>query len=67
MNFWKEARSMFDFAADEKKFDEWELRVESLLDPAEREFYVSPYDGLDMRYLGPTKRAVDPDHCGCGK
>jgi hypothetical protein len=22
-----------------------------LLDPAEREFYLSPYDGLDIRYL----------------
>jgi hypothetical protein len=49
---WKEARSSVDFvAADEKKFDEWDLRVQSLLDPAEREFYLTPYDGLDMRYL----------------
>src|SRR5216683_4412628 len=48
---WKEARSMLDFAADEKKFAEWDLRVQSLLDPSEREFYLSPYDGLDMHYL----------------
>jgi hypothetical protein len=49
---WKEARDILDFAAaDESKFDEWDLRVQTLLDPAEREFYVSPYDGLDMRYL----------------
>ena len=38
-------------AADEKQFDEWDLRVQSLLDPAEHEFYLSPYDGLDIRYL----------------
>jgi hypothetical protein len=49
---WKEARDTLDFVeADEKKFDEWDSRVQSLLDPAEREFYLSPYDGLDMRYL----------------
>jgi hypothetical protein len=49
---WKEARSMVDFvASDEKKFGDWDLRVQSLLDPAEREFYLSPYDGLDIRYL----------------
>ncbi len=41
-----------DFAtAGEKEFDQWDLRVQSLLDPAEREFYLSPYDGLDLRYL----------------
>lgn len=49
---WKEARSMVDFvAADEEKFGEWDLRVQNLLDPAEREFYLSPYDGLDIQYL----------------
>ena len=49
---WKEVRDTLDFVeADEKKFDEWDSRVQSLLDPAEREFYLSPYDGLDMRYL----------------
>jgi hypothetical protein len=49
---WKEARGRLDFtAADEKPFDEWDLRVQNLLDPAERQFYLSAYDGLDMRYL----------------
>jgi hypothetical protein len=49
---WKEARDMLDIAtAGEKKFDEWDSRVQSFLSPAEREFYLSPYDGLDMRYL----------------
>ena len=38
-------------AAGEKQFDEWDFRVQSLLDSAEREFYLSPYDGLDMPYL----------------
>jgi hypothetical protein len=37
--------------ATRKKFGDWDLRVQSLLDPAEREFYLSPYDGLDIRYL----------------
>jgi hypothetical protein len=41
-----------DFAAaDEKEFGQWDLRVQGLLDPAEREFYMSPYDGFDLRYL----------------
>ena len=49
---WKEARGRLDFvAADEKQFDEWDLRVQNLLDPMEREFYLSAYDGLDMQYL----------------
>ncbi|QOZ20831.1 hypothetical protein XI02_42200 [Bradyrhizobium sp. CCBAU 21365] len=49
---WKEARGVVDFVAtDEEKFGDWDLRVQSLLDPAEREFYLSPYDGLDLRYL----------------
>jgi hypothetical protein len=49
---WKEARASLDFAAaDERQFEEWDLRVQSLLDPAEREFYLSAYDGLDLRFL----------------
>ncbi len=49
---WKAARRRLDFAtADEKQFDEWDLRVQSFLDPAEREFYLSAYDGLDLQYL----------------
>jgi hypothetical protein len=41
-----------DFAnGGQKEFDEWDGRVQSLLDPTEREFYLSPYDGLDLRYL----------------
>ena len=52
MNFGKRRGTRLDFvAADEKQFDEWDLRVQSLLDPAEHEFYLSPYDGLDIRYL----------------
>jgi hypothetical protein len=49
---WKQARAGLDFAqADEQQFTAWDEQVQGLLDPAEREFYLSPYDGLDLRFL----------------
>lgn len=49
---WRDARCKLEFAtAGEKEFEQWDLDVQNLLDPAERESYLSPYDGLDLRYF----------------
>src|SRR5690348_16733584 len=52
LELWREGRKTLEYgAADEPIFQDWDARVQKLLDPAELEFYLSSYGNLDLRYL----------------
>jgi hypothetical protein len=49
---WKSGQTAFALTDVEKqKFDDWDNLVQSLLSPAELEFYLNPLGNLDMNVL----------------